>query len=53
LANIEADSDPHLDLQDATGDKPRIIVCEAPAAGRSLWTLRQLAKPHSYRNRHH
>jgi hypothetical protein len=28
---VEADGDLHLALQDATGDKPGIVVCEVPA----------------------
>jgi hypothetical protein len=31
LVKIEADGDLHLDLQDATGDKAAIVVCEVPA----------------------
>jgi hypothetical protein len=30
-AKVEADGDLHLALQDATGDKPGIVVCEIPA----------------------
>ena len=28
---VEADGDLHIALQDATGDKPGIVVCEVPA----------------------
>jgi hypothetical protein len=37
---LEADGDLHLALQDATGDKPAIVVCEVPA--KPLWcSIRQ------------
>jgi hypothetical protein len=32
---VEADGDLHIALQDATGDKPGIVVCEVPA--KPLW----------------
>ena len=28
---VETDNDLHIALQDATGDKPGIVVCEVPA----------------------
>ena len=41
MVKIEADGDLHLDLQDATGDKASIVVCEVPAKPQ-WYQLRQI-----------
>jgi hypothetical protein len=38
---IEADADLHIALQDATGDKPGIIVCEVPAQEHKAFVAEQ------------
>jgi hypothetical protein len=46
---VEADGDLHIALQEATGDKPGIVVCEVPAKPRQTYgfTWKRLSQRYS------
>jgi N-acetylglucosamine kinase-like BadF-type ATPase len=51
-AKVEMDGDLHLALQDATGKKAGIVVCEIPVTGKAYWDVGHAPKDQSNRRSH-